>query len=281
MRFISLFSVSMCVCLTVAIGCGHTDSENESAQDSILEQLDAGSVMPEVYPGGCSNPGTESATAACLIPTQSPEYYVAEALAYFDTLDVDADRDSVPNYHEQVARWEWPPWLLLTGYGAADMISTSDALRVGDPSTVPIRDCRFFDVQPFARCYIEFEYVHGPCPIYEEFTFNDAGEMTFIEAWSEQPGMLPIRPGDRWAEDPAFYRLSTRVPGLGNATGTAVLDSDYMRAAAMQDHVVADYAERATNWIVFWATYFQTVSPDFFAVGCGWSHSESDGSSEQ
>ena len=207
-----------------------------------------------------------------LEPTQTPEYYVAEALAYFDTLDVDADRSSVPNYHELVARWEWPPWLLLTGYGAADMIRTSDALRVGDPSTVPVRDCRFFETQPFARCYIEFEYEEGRCPIYEEFTFNDAGEMTFIEAWSDFPGMLPIKPGDRWAESPDFYRLATRVPGLGNNTGTAVIDSEYMRAAAMNDHVVADYAERATNWIVYWAAYYQSVSPDFFAVGCGWSH---------
>ena len=151
------------------------------------------------------------------------------------------------------------------------MIRTSNALRLGDPSTVPVRDCRFFEVQPFARCYIDFEYEEGRCPIYEEFTFNDAGEMTFIEAWSDRSGMLPIKDGDTWAEDPDFYRLATRVPGLGNATGTAVLDSDYMRAAAMNDPIVADYAERATNWIRYWSEYLFSAGDDFFAIGCGWS----------
>jgi hypothetical protein len=274
MHFVSHLIVLSCMSLGFVIGCDGADSEIDTLSDMGSVDTGMGMEPSEVMPVGCVNQGTQAATAACLSPTQSPEYYIAEALAYFDTLDVDADRESVPNYHDQVARWEWPPWLLLTGYGAADMVNTSDALRLGDPSTVPIRDCRFFEVQPFARCYIEFEYEHGPCPIYEEFTFNDAGEMTFIEAWSEQPGMLPIRSGDRWAQDPDFYRLSTRVPGLGNATGTAVIDSDYMRRAAMQDHVVADYAERATNWIVFWATYYQNVPPDFFAIGCGWDHEQ-------
>ena len=124
MRLISFFSVPMCICLSVVIGCGDT----EPAAMNVVEQVDADSTLPEVLPVDCMNPGTEAATAACLTPTQSPEYYVAEALAYFDTLDVDADRGSGPNYHEQVARWEWPPWLLLTGYGAADMVVL--ALRI-------------------------------------------------------------------------------------------------------------------------------------------------------
>ena len=96
--------------------------------------------------------GGDGATAACLAPSLPPEHYVDEALKYFDTLDVSADRSRIPDYHPQVARWEWPPWLLLTGYGADDMTATADVLRQIDPSAVPERDCRFFDVQPFARC---------------------------------------------------------------------------------------------------------------------------------
>ena len=256
-------------CFFGALACGDTEVQTTTHMPAQTDLVDTG-VMPAL-PVNCLNPNTEAATAACLRPTQSPAYYVAQAEAYFDTLDVDASRDSVPNYHEQVARWEWPPWLLLTGYGARDMIRTSDALRLGDPSTVPVRDCRFFDIQPFARCYVEFEYEEGRCPIYEEFTFNDAGEMTFIEAWSDRSGMLPIKEGDTWAEDPEFYRLATRVPGLGNTTGTAVLDSDYMRSAAMSDPIVADYAQRATNWIRYWSAYVLSAGNDFFAIGCGWS----------
>ena len=65
-----------------------------------------------------------------------------------------------------------------------DLLGTTEAAVALDPSTVPTRDCRAFSVQPFARCYVTFEYKDGPCPIYEEFVFNDQGEMTFIEAWS-------------------------------------------------------------------------------------------------
>ena len=118
------------------------------------------SLVPPGDP--CLNQGTEGATATCLSPTMSPEYYVAQAEKYFDTLDTDADPESVPNYSENVARWEWPPWVLLTGLGRDDMISTAKALKTLDPSTVPIRDCRAFDSQPFARCTVSFEYDEEP-----------------------------------------------------------------------------------------------------------------------
>ena len=112
-------------------------------------------------PEPCLDEGTAGATATCLAPTQTPEFYVDEALKYFDTLDTSADRARIPRYSERVVRWEWPPWLLLTGYGAEAMTLTADVLRQVDPSTVPDRECRFFDTQPFARCYIVFEYEEG------------------------------------------------------------------------------------------------------------------------
>ena len=200
------------------------------------------------------------------------EYYLREAEAYFDTLDTSAPEDSVPNYHPFVARWEWPPWLLLTGFTAEAMNETAATLRRFDPSTVPVRDCRFFETQPFARCYVEFEYEEGRCPIYEEFTFNEAGEMTFIEAWSDLPGLLPQdREDDRWAEGEDFHRLANLVPGLGNETGTVEIESEGMRRAGENYPDVADFAERATDWARAWARELLAVDPDFFAHGCGWS----------
>lgn len=244
-----------------------TDTQ-EQAQDETGE-IEADSDVADVPPG-CLNPGTEGATASCLTPTQTPEYYDDQALRYFDTLDVDADRDRTPTYSELVARWEWPPWLLLTAYGRDDMVQTADTLRVVDPSTVPERDCRFFETQPFARCYVSFEYEEGPCPIYEEFTFNDQGETTFIEAWSDLPELLPNAPDDPWGERADFPRLSTRVPGLGNETGRIDLDSEWMRQAAEDDPDVADFALRASDWWAYWLEELNEVPDDFFAVGCGW-----------
>jgi len=222
-------------------------------------------------PPGCAGVDTEAATASCLTPTLDPAYYVDEALKYFDTLDVDADRSRIPDYHPQVARWEWPPWLLLTGYGDDVMIETADALRLIDPSTVPERDCRFFEEQPFARCYVVFEYRDGPCPIYEEFVFNDAGEMTFIEAWSDLPGLLPhTDPDDPWAERHDIGRLSTRVPGLGTPSGSIDPTGEAMQEAAAADPDVADFAERVQDWEAYWFREFAEADDDFFAQGCGW-----------
>jgi hypothetical protein len=201
----------------------------------------------------------------------SEEHYVTEALTYFDTLDVTTPEDSIPDYAPLVARWEWPPWLWLTGYGAEDMINTGLALRELDPSTVPVRDCRFFEEQPFARCYVVFEYEGGPCPIYEEFTFNEAGQTTFIEAWSDIPGLRPEGlESDPWGEGEAFPRLSTRVPGLGTPEGNAPLNSPWMLQDAEEDTMLQDYRRRAENWRIAWAMTLRDSDPNFFAIGCGW-----------
>ncbi len=266
------------------LGCGGddpsaTDGDAPSDGDRDSVDLDADPIDngDDVVDGdgdadtsSCRNVGTPGASSACLTPTMPPEYYIEQSLKYFDTLDVEADPESVPNYSALVARWEWPPWLLLTGYGKETMESTAAILRRFDPSTVPERDCRAFAVQPFGRCYIVFEYDGRPCPIYEEFTFNDQGEMTFIEAWSDLPGLLPMPDDDRWAEAPNVPRLSTRVPGLGNATGTLDLDSKWMQQAAEDDTDVAEFARRARDQWTFWWDELQAAGDDLYERGCGW-----------
>lgn len=223
----------------------------------------------------CRDPDTPGATARCRAATQPPDHYVAEALLYFDTLDVTTPEENIPDYADLVARWEWPPWLLLTGFGREDMVRTGLALRDLDPSTVPVRDCRFFPAEPFARCYVVFEYDDGPCPIYEEFTFNDAGQTTFIEAWSDLPGLRPAGlEDDPWGEGPDFPRLATRVPGLGTPAGIIALDTPWMEAAAAADPDVADLALRAQDWRFHWAGELGRADRDFFAQGCGWTNDE-------
>ncbi len=220
---------------------------------------------------GSSATRSSDALAEESIPRQSPEYYVDQANKYFDTLDISADPNSVPSYAPLVARWELPPWLWLTGFGRDNMILTTELALQLDPSTVPTRECRAFSVQPFARCYIVFEYEEGPCPIYEEFVFNDEGEMTFIEAWSDQPGFLPMSDAaDRWAEGPGVRRLSTKIPGLGSPTGSIDLDSEAMQRAASEDPEVADFVRRANDFWPSWLEANEEAGPDYFARGCGW-----------
>jgi hypothetical protein len=218
----------------------------------------------------CTTGGGQGAPSTCLTPHQTPEYYAQQANKYFDTLDTSADPASVPSYSELVARWEWPPWLKLTGYTRQTMIDTDAIVKKGTPSTVPTRDCRGFAVQPFARCYVSFKYDGGPCAIYEEFTFNDQGEMTFIEAWTASPTSTPWAASDRWAEGNGVHRLSTKVPGLGSPTGRIDLTSPWMQDAVAHDADVADFVPRAQD---FWGTWFQALQDapqDIYAVGCGW-----------
>lgn len=216
-------------------------------------------------------PSPLAATSTALRPTRPPEYYVAQANLYFDTLDTRADPMLVPNYAALVARWEWPPWYLLTGYEREGIVAQTRLALFAEPSTVPTRDCRAFATQPFARCRVSFTYARGACPIYEEFTFNDAGETTFIEAWSDQPGMRPTEDvNDPWAEAPGIRRLSTRVPGLGNPAGRIDPTAPWTVAVAQRDPEVADLMRRAQSFTTSWLQAFRDAGRDAFARGCGW-----------
>lgn len=213
----------------------------------------------------CEDPA--SAPSTCLSPTQGEEYYVDQSLRYFSTLESEYPGEGGPEYAPGVARWEWPPWLKLTGYGREDMEKLDAIVRLL-PTTVPTRDCRFFEEQPFGRCRVSFHYEDYPgkeCPIYEEFTFNDAGETTFIEAWADNPAYLPADP---WTGE--VGRLSTRIPGLGSADGAIDAESPAMDVAAAQDPDVADFQTRAKDFYQTWLDEYEAAGNDVFAKGCGW-----------
>lgn len=214
----------------------------------------------------------EDGLSTCLSPTQTEAFYVDQGQRYFDSLDASADPTSRPTYSERVARWEWPPWLLLTGYGR-DMIPTVDELVLAaqPDTTVPVRDCRAFPVQPFARCRVTMSIEAKGCGIFEEFTFNDQGEITFVEAWSDLPGLGPTDDAaDAWAEDDGAHRLSTRIPGLGGSTGLIDPTGPAMTAAAADDAEVADFVARTQDFWPLWAATLDEAGDDMYARGCGW-----------
>lgn len=226
----------------------------------------AGTVDP------CTVDGGVGALSTCLAPTLDSPAYADQGLRYFDTLESGWDGEEGPDYAPGVARWEWPPWLKLTGYGREDLEAVDAIVRL-IPTSVPTRECLFFERQPFVRCRVSFRYEDEPdraCPIYEEFTYNDAGETTFIEAWSDDPAVLPSGPDDPWAEGDDAVRLSTRIPGLGSARGVIDLDSPAMAAAAAADEDVADFVTRARDFYGTWLAEYQAAGPEVFAEGCGW-----------
>jgi len=230
----------------------------------------AGAAPEDEKSDACAGPG---ALLGCSAPTMPPEHYVAQAELYFDTMDARVPLGAFPDYTERVARWEWPPWLKLTGW-TREGIEISDRLLRAYPSIVDERDCRFFDEQPFARCRVVFYYdAHDGqgCPIYEEFAFNEAGQMSWIEAWSDQPGLLPMdAAADRWAEGADVSRLASRVPGLGDPSGDVDPDSEAMERAAAADADVADFQARARDFGTSWAAEAELAGDDLWARGCGW-----------
>jgi hypothetical protein len=219
----------------------------------------------------CSNPCEgDGALATCLEPTHDADFYAAQSSAYFDTMDYTTDVPA-PVYSELAARWEWPPWLILTAYANIEEIDQALVLL---PSTVPERDCRGFDTQPFGRCKVTFYYdAHDGlgCPIYEEFIFNDQGEVTWIEAWSDLDGYRPTTEDDLWSEREDAPRLGNKIPGLGRPDGRIDLEGEAMTEAAEEDADVADFVYRANNWRDAWLDELEASGGDaMWETGCGW-----------
>jgi len=184
-------------------------------------------------------------------PNRPLQYYAEQSNRYFDTLDTYAPRRSKPRFSSHVIRWEWPPWLFLTGH--KDHWMAFDAILPLFPTRVLNRDCRGFDVQPFGRCRVTFHYIWADAyvDIYQEFTFNASGEITFIEAWTDEDGYRPMSPAvDFWAEGPDVSRLSTRVPGLGRPDGRYQMD--VLREMAVHDPDLRDLHARLQMPIVAW-----------------------------
>lgn len=208
----------------------------------------------------CDN---EGALATCLTPKFSPEYYIEQGVKYFLTMQSDIPIDVQPNYSDLVVRWEWPPWLYLTGY-KRDFLIASDIILKLNPTKYDLIDCRFFEEQPFCRCHVIFDYSGEKCPIYEEFVFNDQGEITFIEAWSDYESLLPMDAGEDgiwseeeyWAMQDNVKRLSTKVPGLGNETGRIKVSSPWMQYVAENDEDVKELVKRLKSPI---KTYFDQL----------------------
>jgi hypothetical protein len=193
----------------------------------------------------------KSLTSRSLSPKKTPEYYIEQSQKYFDTLDTYADRESKPLYSSHIIRWEWYPWLYLTGFRRVGM--KLDRLLVLYPTRIINRDCRAFTEQPFGRCRVTFHYERPNefIDIYEEFTFNDQGEITFVEAWSDDKELLPMNPDkDFWAQGANVKRLSTKVPGLGSKDGKIHRKS--LRKSSKEDKDLKNLLKRLRLPVSYW-----------------------------
>lgn len=191
----------------------------------------------------------DSALSLTLTPNRPAGYYIQQGIKYFRTMQTGVPISVKPNYSSRVLRWEWHPWLLLTGYGRANLVNSDILLKLYSTQYDTI-DCRYFDTEPFCRCHVIFNYSGKRMPIYEEFTFNNQGQITFIEAWSDFPSLIPMQKTDYWAQGPGVKRLSTRVPGLGNNLGRIQPNAAWMKNPARTDPELADLLYRIHHPII-------------------------------
>ena len=196
-------------------------------------------------------------------------YYTTQCDRYFDSLDSTKINRILPRYSTLVARYEWPPWLILTGLGAKQTTLVDSLIREV-PCICVNRRHQIFDVQPFGRSQVTFYYGNdvkkyldiinnknindeelleelenlNAIHIYEEFTFNSKGQITFIEAWSADPIIdyfnLHNTPKDM---NP---RISTEIAGLGNSEGLINLENKLIIDSKNKD--VKEFGLRAKNF---------------------------------
>lgn len=198
----------------------------------------------------------KDALSTAAFPTRPASYYLEQCDLYFDSIQSlsytpKPHRNKFPKYAKNVARWEWSPWLMLTSFGRRNLISIDKVIRLY-PCICVDRSFRLFTTQPYVRCLVTLFYgaevnkrelgLH----IYEEFTFNDEGEMTFIEAWLCEEGLqLGSLDDEGWpVDEEAIRRLSTLLPGLGSASGEIDMKSTAFLQACQTHPEVEDYRQR-------------------------------------
>lgn len=205
-------------------------------------------------------------------PNKPKDVYLNQAQTYFNFLVTNLDVHVNPDYSFGLIRWEWPPWLVLTGLGSHSTLKIDENIRKGGPCLCPNQEHRFFDQNPFVRSRITFYYGKtaeedsktgtNAIHIYEEFTFNSFGQITFIEAWWDNPEnlnlpktlgkgwctwpQLPPRESDGWPPL-EINRMSSKIPGLGCGR-RSMLSSDSLKEAAKKDPYVKEFRERLEHF---------------------------------
>ena len=205
-----------------------------------------------------------------LSPNQPADFYIARADAYFNLISgKDHQGKNLPSnflkpeYSKFMVRWEWEPWLLLTGKNSGwseewELIDSAIALTL--PNSISDRKYRFSTLNPFVRAVVDIKFggSNQVLRIYEEFTFNTVGEITFMEAWSyDDPALcmdafhsnVTFKNNIHWPERSSIYRLSTLIPGLGAQGDCAqpyieLNDSVGMKKAYQKEKAFNNYLNR-------------------------------------
>lgn len=166
----------------------------------------------------------DTSLSTTLKPNRKEIFYRMLIDRYFDNMENKIAEEV--GYSKNVARYEHRYGLTGLGNYRTKYV---DTLIKANKSICTYREYCFNEIQPFIRAKVTFFYdddiltKKNPYPLYLEFTFNTACEITFIEIWKNDDSLKKDDKDWPNIED----RISTKVPGLGsgiiNSTSKAFL----------------------------------------------------------
>ena len=190
-----------------------------------------------------------------VVPNKDESYYINQANTYFSFLETTSKDHIEPNYSPSLIRWEWEPWLILTGLNDERTLIIDSLIRETGKCECLDRELVFYNTNPFVRCRVTFYYGENKTPIkiYEEFTFDGSGNISFIEAWydvEDNKLQIPEREFDGWPKFCSVKRLSNLIPGYNKTDFILVLESSEMISQAELYDDVKNFKSRAEKFAV-------------------------------
>ena len=104
----------------------------QAVQDGILNTVETVAAIKNVIEFSEESKKTIDALSTALKPNRPAEYYFHQAKLYFDSLDTRRN-EALPLYAEKLMRYEWSPWLLLTGFGNRQTHQIDEAIKDQGP----------------------------------------------------------------------------------------------------------------------------------------------------
>ena len=121
-----------------------------------------------------------------LMAKEQAEYYKKQCDVYLDTLAATLHPDEIPNLSENVLRWDWTRQE-LTSRNRDTLIAMDVFCTAMAPDRVTGRQHKIYQEQPLGRSKVQFESEDGSGgdvrEMYMEFTFNEKGQISFVESW--------------------------------------------------------------------------------------------------
>ncbi|KAL7556649.1 hypothetical protein ACA910_017588 [Epithemia clementina (nom. ined.)] len=161
-----------------------------------------------------------------LMAPEQAEYYIKQCDIFLNTLTTTLRPAKIPNLSKTVMRWDWSHDR-LTGRNRDTLIAMDIFATAVAPEQSVESEHKIYQQQPLGRSMVQFQSVKSGDlrTLYIEFTFNDEGEISFVEVW----------PLDKYQECIVQDGLSSRLSKI-IMNGTRQSRSSFFLPVITMDH---------------------------------------------